>query len=100
MKIAIISGAPNAWLDLEHIKASFVIGVDRGALTLVEHGICPDIAIGDFDSVTESEFAKIKDSALELVQLPSEKDETDTEVALNVAMTKEATDVRIYGSLG
>lgn len=54
MKIAIISGAPNAWLDLEHIKASFVIGVDRGALTLVEHGICPDIAIGDFDSVTES----------------------------------------------
>lgn len=73
MKIAIISGAPNAWLDLEHIKASFVIGVDRGALTLVEHGICPDIAIGDFDSVTESEFAKIKDSALELVQLPSEK---------------------------
>ena len=100
MKIAITSGAPNAWLDLEHIKASFVIGVDRGALTLVEHGICPDIAIGDFDSVTESEFAKIKDSALELVQLPSEKDETDTEVALNVAMTKEATDVRIYGSLG
>ena len=100
MKVAIISGAPHAWLDLEAIKSSFIIGVDRGALTLVKQGIRPHLAIGDFDSVTESEFELIKESALEMFELPAEKNETDTEVALNVAIAKQATEVFIYGALG
>ena len=58
MKVAIVSGAPKAWLDLEDIKSSFIIGVDRGALVLIEQGICPHLSIGDFDSVTESELEK------------------------------------------
>lgn len=100
MKVAIISGAPHAWLDLEAIKSSFIIGVDRGALTLVKQGIRPHLAIGDFDSVTESEFELIKENALEMFELPAEKNETDTEVALNVAIAKQATEVFIYGALG
>lgn len=100
MKVAIISGAPHAWLDLEAIKSSFIIGVDRGALTLVKQGIRPHLAIGDFDSVTESEFELIKETALEMFELPAEKNETDTEVALNVAIAKQATEVFIYGALG
>ncbi len=100
MKIAIISGAPNAWLDLDDIKESFAIGTDRGALTLVEHGIRPDVAIGDFDSVTTCELEQIKQYSLEFIQLPCEKNETDTEVALQIAMTKFASEVRIYGALG
>ena len=36
MKVAVVSGAPQAWLDLEDIKSSFIIGVDRGALVLIE----------------------------------------------------------------
>ena len=100
MKVAIISGAPHAWLDLEEIKSSFIIGVDRGVLTLVKQGVRPDMAIGDFDSVTDSEFELIKDASLEMIHLPAEKNETDTEVALNVAITKQATEVFIYGALG
>ena len=100
MKVAIVSGAPKAWLDLEDIKSSFIIGVDRGALVLTEQGICPHLSIGDFDSVTESELEKIKASSLELIQLPSEKDETDTEVALNYLLNKKVSSIKLYGVIG
>ena len=100
MKVAIVSGAPKAWLDLEDIKSSFIIGVDRGALVLIEQGICPHLSIGDFDSVTTSELEKIKESSLELIQLPSEKDETDTEVALNYLLNKKVSSINLYGVIG
>ena len=100
MKVAVVSGAPQAWLDLEDIKSSFIIGVDRGALVLIEQGICPHLSIGDFDSVTTSELEKIKESSLELIQLPSEKDETDTEVALNYLLNKKVSSINLYGVIG
>ena len=100
MKVAIVSGAPKAWLDLEDIKSSFIIGVDRGALILIEHGISPHVSNGDFDSVTKSELEQIKASSLELIQLPSEKDETDTEVALNYLLTKKVSSIKLYGVIG
>ncbi|MDE5977202.1 MAG: thiamine diphosphokinase [Turicibacter sp.] len=100
MKVAIISGAPNGWLDIHEIKESFIIGVDRGALSLIEHKVFPHLAIGDFDSVAESELQTIKGKSLECIQLPCEKNETDTEVALNLALQKGATEVSVYGSLG
>ena len=100
MKVAVVSGAPQAWLDLEDIKSSFIIGVDRGALVLIEQGIYPHLSIGDFDSVTTSELEKIKESSLELIQLPSEKDETDTEVALNYLLNKKVSSINLYGVIG
>lgn len=100
MKVAVVSGAPQAWLDLEDIKSSFIIGVDRGALILIKQGICPHLSIGDFDSVTTSELEKIKESSLELIQLPSEKDETDTEVALNYLLNKKVSSINLYGVIG
>lgn len=100
MKVAVVSGAPQAWLDLEDIKSSFIIGVDRGALVLIEQGISPHLSIGDFDSVTASELEKIKTLSLEFIQLPREKDETDTEVALNYLLNKEISSIRLYGVIG
>lgn len=100
MKIAIISGAPQPWLDLEEIRSSFVIGVDYGALTAVNQGLHLNLAIGDFDSVTDLEFEVIKQASSEIIKLSPQKNETDTEVALNVALAKQATEVVIYGALG
>ena len=100
MKIAIISGAPQPWLDLEEIRSSFLIGVDYGALTAVNQGLHLNLAIGDFDSVTDLEFEVIKQASSEIIKLSPQKNETDTEVALNVALAKQATEVVIYGALG
>src|SRR3989338_8261607 len=44
-------------------SADFVISVDRATLYLIDRGVIPDIAIGDFDSVSLSELEIIKKKA-------------------------------------
>ncbi len=78
----------------------YVIGVDRAAYWLIRQGRRPDIAIGDFDSVTEEEFSFIKKSVPVMKQFPKNKDQTDMELAVLHAIEKRATDVLIYGGTG
>ncbi|MBI4058148.1 thiamine diphosphokinase, partial [Candidatus Gottesmanbacteria bacterium] len=33
-------------------KSDYIIGVDRAAYWLITHGVVPNVAIGDFDSVS------------------------------------------------
>lgn len=102
MRAAIVSGAPATVLDARDFIGSdlFIIGADRGALTLLEHGVVPDLAVGDFDSVTEVEFSRIKAESRSVLPLNPEKDETDTEIALNYAMEQGASEILLYGGLG
>ena len=81
-------------------NADVIIGVDRGALWLLEHGITPHIALGDFDSVRPQEFKKIQKSSLRVLQYPPEKDATDLELALEEALTLNPHAVYLYGVLG
>ena len=75
-KVALFAGG-----NLEHFSLDFdvLVGVDRGSLFLLEQGVCPDLAVGDFDSVTKEELLCIKDRAKEVVQAHPEKDDTDLE---------------------
>lgn len=81
-------------------KADMVIGADRGALWLIERGIPPDLAIGDFDSVTEAEKRRIRKSAIVWKEFPADKDATDLELAADEAIRRKPETVRIYGALG
>ena len=78
-KIALFAGG-----NLEHFSLDFdvLVGVDRGSLFLLEQGVCPNLAVGDFDSVSKEELLRIKDSAKEVVQAHPEKDDTDLELAV------------------
>lgn len=82
------------------MKADIFIGVDRGALWLIKQGITPDIAIGDFDSVTKSEKRIIHDTAKKYVEYSPKKDATDLELAINEAILLRPREVTIYGALG
>lgn len=62
------------------------IGVDAGALYLVQAGIRPLLAIGDFDSVDSNNKNIIKGEALDWVELDKEKDLTDSEYAVAYAL--------------
>ena len=75
-------------------------GVDKGVLSLLEAGIQPDIGIGDFDSVSEQEWEKIQKSGIRLIKAKSEKDETDLEMAVNWAITRQPEEIRLYGATG
>ncbi|MBO5363869.1 MAG: thiamine diphosphokinase, partial [Clostridia bacterium] len=75
--------------------ADYIICADGGYDHAKAAGIVPHILVGDFDSVTEdiSGFSR-------KVQLPREKDETDSLYALRFAFSKGANKIVLYGGLG
>lgn len=75
------------------------IGVDHGAVCCMRQGIAMRKAVGDFDSITKEEFEQLKQFC-EVEKLPSHKNETDTEVAIEAAMQLGYEDIILYGGLG
>lgn len=64
-------------------------------------GLCikPDLVVGDFDSCDAGVLAKWQDSC-EIVQLPREKDDTDTLFAVKLALEKGFDDFLLLGAMG
>lgn len=77
-----------------------LIGVDHGAFVCASHGMHMAAAIGDFDSVTQAEFQQIQAMADTIIHLPSHKNETDTEEAIQYALAQGYEDILLYGALG
>ncbi|SDQ06012.1 thiamine diphosphokinase [Carnobacterium viridans] len=102
--LAIMVGGPYERIPAiknRQSKELIWIGVDRGALRLLEHGIVPKIALGDFDSVTKEELKTIKNEVADVRVYKAEKDETDTELAVRIAFDEFKPDsVSIYGATG
>jgi thiamine pyrophosphokinase len=77
------------------------LAADRGALRLLKLGLKPLAAIGDFDSLTAAEQQAVAEKIPEMQWAVADKDETDTELALHLALNQyHATQVVIYGATG
>jgi thiamine pyrophosphokinase len=70
-----------------------VISADAGYRNAVLMGVHTNILIGDFDSL-----GHIPDDVDEVLQLPREKDDTDTQIAVKTAIERGADEVIIFGS--
>lgn len=91
----------NSMLPSDDLKETVIIGVDRGAEWLMESGVVPDYFIGDFDSVSPEFLAAINDNYTDRInQYRSEKDETDTELAMRLAISLKPNRIFIYGAIG
>ena len=99
MIVAICSGGPLREAVFE-LGADRWIGVDRGAYHLLEQGIVPAAIVGDFDSVTKEEYASISGAVAHVETFQSEKDETDTELALERALAFQPEKVLLTGVTG
>lgn len=101
MIVVLTAGGPADELpDLSVYNEATHIGVDAGVVTLLDLGIQPNEAIGDFDSVTEAEFEGILRRFPELERSPAEKDASDTELALEKAMHYKPDAVIVTGVTG
>ncbi len=99
-KIALFAGGQISGYQKSDCYDLYV-GIDGGSLYLLENVLPFDMAIGDFDSVTEAEFSNIKLKAKHLYQAPAEKDDTDTELALkHVFEQYPEADLTIFGVFG
>ncbi|MBW4080442.1 thiamine diphosphokinase [Paenibacillus sp. S150] len=82
-------------------EEDFVIGADRGALFLISHGVMPDIAVGDFDSVTPEALRQIEAGSKNTIACdPVNKDLTDSEMALDLALGTQPESILLLGVTG
>lgn len=74
--------------------SDYVIAADAGYKYCREYNIIPDLVLGDFDSLGDTpEHPNI-------MQLPVEKDDTDTVFAIKVGLERGYKHFFIYGGLG
>ena len=77
-------------------KGDLVIAADAGYLTARRLGITPDVVLGDFDTLGEENIP----DGVECLRVPAEKDDTDTQLAVKVAIERGVWEIVIIGGLG
>lgn len=92
---AILSGGAFSPLAGIEDHTALVIACDKGYAYAKRAGIKPDLFVGDFDSLMEK-----VDADVPVLELPCEKDDTDTMAAVRYAVEKGYTHLRIYCALG
>ncbi len=103
MKVIIISGgnAPSKELLVEEMESNtFLIAADSGANCLYDYNIQPDLLVGDFDSIDKKALEYFKKSNCNIDTYPSEKDFTDTEIAVKKALSMKPKEIVFLGCTG
>lgn len=107
-KHAILIGAGELEVDRADIikkniseNAAFVIALDGGLAFCTEQGIEPDMIVGDFDSLPFDKQVLLENFSKDIIyRFPCEKDDTDTLVAIKLAIQKGFNTFTIWGGLG
>ena len=76
-------------------EGALTVAADSGWHNAKQLGITPDVLLGDFDSIGRDPLPE----AREILQVPAEKDRTDTQLAVDLALSRGATDIVIIGGL-
>ena len=105
MKTGVIcSGGPiDELADFEPFRNSkdvFFIGADKGAIYLLNEGIHPHVAVGDFDSLSPGELSELKDRVASVKVAPAEKNETDTDLAIAESLHFNPDHILLTGVTG
>ncbi|MEN9801671.1 MAG: putative thiamine pyrophosphokinae [Actinomycetota bacterium] len=84
--VVVIGGHPPDRRVLGELPARYrVICADSGLDHAIRLGLSPDVVIGDMDSVDHSNLVRARDGACAIIEHPTDKDFTDTELALEYA---------------
>lgn len=103
MHVVICAGGPKEEVAsdlLFSLQDVTWIGADHGTIYLLENGITPQLAVGDFDSLTPSEWTLVQKSVSTIEKHLPEKDETDTELAIRQALMLHPDKITILGATG
>src|SRR5579872_1677192 len=118
MRFVVVTGGdftPTARAQEAIKQADRIIAADSGADTALQLGIYPSVVVGDLDSIGLEVKKKLLKHGTQFVDMPttllslpkgstmpldpSEKDQTDTELAINFAVQHGATEITIFGGI-
>jgi thiamine pyrophosphokinase len=98
--IVVAGGEPGAAGPPPLPGPATVIAADGGVDRALALGLYVDLAIGDFDSVTESGLAAAEAAGARVERHPAAKDATDLELALDAALALAPERIVVIGSDG
>jgi len=100
--ILIVGSAPVALEDLRRfcIGTDLLICADGGAEVVAQAGLTPALLVGDMDSISATTQAHFTAHGVQVIEHPREKDQTDMELALNLALHYAPKRITITGALG
>ena len=103
MNCLIVSGGqpPSKALLFRHFKQSvLIIAVDGAAALFKRYALVPHVLIGDFDSIDEVTVSSLAGEGVKIARLEPEKNETDTQAALDYAIDAGASQIVLLGATG
>lgn len=103
MKALIVSGGEKPSKELLKevaSKSELIIGADKGCDSLYDSHIIPKYIVGDFDSANIEKVDYLKECGAIKLEFNPEKDFTDSDSALNIAIEEGATEIIFLGVTG
>ncbi len=80
--------------------AELLLCVDSGARHCRKLHVTPDYLIGDFDSICEDDLSALAEAGVPMIRFPSEKDMTDSELAIQISCEKGCNSIILLGAVG
>ncbi len=77
-----------------------LIAADGGAARCLAAGLWPDVVVGDFDSLAGEVLDRLRGHGVEVRSASRDKDESDMELCLLLALARGLVHVAILGALG
>jgi len=81
-------------------QADDVVAADGGAALCLAAGRLPDLAVGDFDSLAESDEKALRMADVLIERHPAEKDATDLDLALDAVVRRGHRRVTVTACIG
>lgn len=97
--VKIVTGHVDSLQEITREAGNYIIAVDSGIGVLRRRGLLPDCLIGDLDSAEADDIRWAETNAIEIRRFPAEKDEVDTELALQWACRQNPDKITIYNEL-
>lgn len=106
--VALLGGPQGQWpqnikeiFKRAHEEKKLVFSSDRGTFILKQWGLIPDVAVGDFDSIKNSEKKRTLDKIADVRFSNPVKDYTDSEqLFLTAFQDYQVEQLEIYGATG
>jgi thiamine pyrophosphokinase len=87
-----LAAQPGGW--------PMLIAADGGAARCLAVGLWPDVVVGDFDSLAGEVLDRLRGHGVEVRSASRDKDESDMELCLLLALARGLVRVAILGALG
>lgn len=103
VRAVIVAGGPE--VDLKQLESlirddDLLVIADGGLRAALALDLTPAGVLGDFDSASPAEVAEAERRGWPLTRVPRQKDQTDTELAVNWALEQGASSIVLAGATG